>query len=130
MTRSKIQVIPPVAFKNIIVTVSEDGGTLLPHCVEFIGCNTRDTLLNFQLSEPAHPERDYRFSAPGLRGDVDQLGAFTISQSGKMLTVCNATSKPSTINITLNVFDHIKPAHKGSFDPEVANQPDGMIASR
>lgn len=131
MIQTAPQPVPIVAFKNIIVTVSEDSsGTLQPNCVEMIGCNSRDTLLNFQIANQAEAECDYRFELPGLRGDVTQFGKFTISPSGKMLTVCNATSAPGSIFVTLKVYDHVTPSKKGAFDPEVANQPDGMALPR
>jgi len=117
--------IPFVSFKNIVVTVTEKNGQLQPHCVERIGCSSPDTILNFQIAERAGEHHDYRFDKPQLSGDVTQFGAFTISPSGKMLTVCNSTSDQGIINITLEVYDSKAPHKRGAFDPEVANQPDG-----
>lgn len=118
------------AFKNIVVTVTEVDGQLKIDCVEKITCTTADTIINFQITDRATPTHDYRFDQPKLSGDVEQLGAFTISPSGKMLTVCDSVSVASFINITLEVYD-AKAAHKrGAFDPEVANQPDGAPERR
>lgn len=130
MTLAQPKPVPPIAFKNIIVTVREDGDKLYPFCVEYIACDTRDTLLNFQIAEPAQLERDYRFKLPDVSGDVEQFGKFTLSPSGKMLTVCNSTSRQSSIKVNLHVYDHITHGKHGSFDPEVANQPDGSVGDR
>jgi hypothetical protein len=118
--------IPLASFKNIVVTVTEDEtGRLLPNCVELINCGARDTLLNFQLTQPKDKQCDYRFDPPEIKGDVSQLGPVTISRSGKMLTVCNEVSEPGSIFITLKVYDKMSAEKRGSFDPEVANQPEG-----
>ncbi len=126
MSKNDQPTIPLAAFKNIMVTVTEDDtGQLVPNCPELITCSTRDSLLNFQLTNQANDLNDYRFEQPTLTGHIDQLGSFTISKSGKMLTVCNETTVPGSIYITLNVYDALTPARKGAFDPEVVNQPDG-----
>ncbi|KQZ26830.1 hypothetical protein [Duganella sp. Root1480D1] len=118
--------IPLASFKNIVVTVTEDEtGRLLPNCVELINCSARDTILNFQLTQPKDKQCDYRFDPPEIKGDVSQLGTITISRSGKMLTVCNEVSEPGSIFITLKVYDKMSLEKRGSFDPEVANQPEG-----
>jgi hypothetical protein len=117
--------IPLVTFKNIVVTVTEENGQLQPYCVKTIGCSSSDTIINFQIVEPATETQDYCFDQPGISGDVNQLGPFAISRSGKMLTVCDAASTVSSVHITLKVYDRKAPHKQGSFDPEVANQPDG-----
>ena len=120
--------IPSASFKNVVVTVTEDEtGKLLPHCVELIVCAGRDTILNFQLTQPKNKDCDYRFDQPEMTGDVEQLGPVTISRSGKMLTVCNEVSKHGKIFITLKVYDQVTPKKRGAFDPEVLNQPDGTL---
>jgi hypothetical protein len=118
--------IPLASFKNIVVTATEDGtGRILPQCVELIKCSARDTLINFQLTQPKDKICDYRFEQPEMKGDVKQLGDVTISRSGKMLTVCNEVSVAGSIFIKLKVYDHLAPEKRGAFDPEVENQPEG-----
>lgn len=122
--------VPLASFKNIVVNVTEVDGQLQIDCVERITCTSADTIINFQIAEPATATHDFRFDLPEVSGDVEQLGAFTISPSGKMLTVCDTVSVAGTINITLEVYD-AKATHKrGAFDPEVANQPDGIVERR
>lgn len=121
--------IPLANFKNVVVTVTEDDtGKLLPNCVEQIICSGRDTILNFQLTQPKNKNCDYRFERPDISGDTTQLGPVTISRSGKMLTVCNEVSRFGRIFITLRVYDELSLARRGSFDPEVINQPEGPRA--
>jgi hypothetical protein len=123
--------IPLASFKNIVVTVTEDEtGHLHPYCIEVIACGARDTILNFQLTQPKNKLCDYRFDQPDISGDVAQLGPVSISRSGKMLTVCNEVSETGKIFITLNVYDHEAPSKRGGFDPEVVNQPDGPTTDR
>lgn len=118
--------IPLASFKNIVVTATEDGnGKILPQCIEVIRCSARDTLINFQLTQPKDKLCDYRFAKPDITGDVEQLGDVTISRSGKMLTVCNEVSATGSIHITLHVYDHLNPGKTGAFDPQVENQPEG-----
>jgi hypothetical protein len=116
--------IPLATFKNVIVTAVPGAEGLDLSCVETIHCSAADTILNFQLVQAADETGDYHFDMPDLEGDTAQLGALTISKSGKMLTMCNEVSLPGTIAITLKAHDANAPARRGAFDPEVVNTPE------
>lgn len=121
--------IPDFTFKNIVVTVTEDAEKIVPsiQSAAKIYCVQADTILNFQLVQAADGISDFHFTQPDIKDDTfDQLGAFTISKSGKMLTVCNATSTADQISITLHVHDVVSGAKPASHDPEVVNQPTSM----
>ena len=126
MSDTKYVPIPVSSFKNIAVDVIEDGaGNLIVQCIPSLTCTTEDTILNFQIIQPAGKECDYRFATPDVTDEKNQMGDFTISRSGKMLTACNAASCPSIVKIMLNAYDDKQPTKKGKHDPEVLNQPAG-----
>lgn len=120
--------VPIVTFKNIVVNVTEDGNGLpSPVCPKTIGCSSPNTLINFQIAQRRTETCDYRFDPPDIVDPDHQLSTFIISRDGKMLTVCDTNSETSSAKITLHVYDAMHPHKRGSFDPEVANQPDGTI---
>lgn len=117
--------IPIVNFQNVVVTVTEDSnGGLSVSCVQGIPCNTRNTLINFQIPQRRTKTCDYQFTDPDVSDPDDQL-TYMISRDGKMLTLCDLDSSAKKISFILNVVDVENPYKVGRLDPEVANQPDG-----
>jgi hypothetical protein len=127
MSYQDISAIPMATFKNIIVTGTVVGDNLKLKCVETIVCTAPDTILNFQLLQENDPERDYCFGPPVITGDTSQLGPPTISNSGKMLTMCNSVSNWGDIQINLEAYNRDQPTMRAAFDPQVVNRPEGGL---